>query len=57
MDTSGLGDFRPPTWRASRSWVSRLRDGRDVEIGFADFFTIRDGLIVDRATYLEAAAV
>lgn len=35
----------------------RLNDGRDVSIGFADFFTLRDELIAERATYFDTPAV
>lgn len=34
-----------------------LRDGRDVEVRFADFFSLRDGLFATRDTYFFAASV
>lgn len=35
----------------------RLRDGSSVTLGFADFFTVRKGVIVDRNTYFDTPAV
>lgn len=34
-----------------------LRDGKDVEVGFADFMRFEDGLIADRTTYFYSPAV
>lgn len=34
-----------------------LRDGRDVDVRFADFFSVRDGRFVTRDTYFFAASV
>jgi ketosteroid isomerase-like protein len=34
-----------------------LKDGTEVTVGFADFFHVRDGLITDRTTYFDRAAV
>lgn len=38
-------------------FVGRLKDGSRVDLGFADFFTLRDTLIVERTTYFAASAV
>lgn len=35
----------------------RLKNGSDVDLGFADFFTVRDELIVERITYFDTPAV
>lgn len=34
-----------------------LRDGKDVDVGFADFMRFEDGLIADRTTYFYNPAV
>lgn len=38
-------------------FVGRLKDGSQVGLGFADFFTIRASLIVTRATFFDSPAV
>ncbi|WP_116952014.1 nuclear transport factor 2 family protein [Jiangella endophytica] len=38
-------------------FIGHLKDGSRVDLGFADFFTLHDTLIVERATYFEASAV
>ena len=41
----------------SGCFVGRLKDGSPVDVGFADFFTVRDSLIVERATFFDSPAV
>lgn len=38
-------------------FTGSLKDGSQVDLGFADFFTLRDSLIVERATYFASPAV
>jgi ketosteroid isomerase-like protein len=38
-------------------FLGHLKDGTAVTVGFADFFHVRDGLITDRTTYFDRAAV
>ncbi|MCR1783811.1 nuclear transport factor 2 family protein [Nocardioides carbamazepini] len=38
-------------------FTGRLKDGSQVDLGFADFFTVRDSLIVARATFFDSPAV
>ena len=38
-------------------FTGRLKDGTDVDLGFADFFTLRRTLIATRTTYFAVAAV
>ncbi|MDQ6526644.1 nuclear transport factor 2 family protein [Nocardioides sp. LHD-245] len=35
----------------------RLRDGSSVTLGFADFFTVKEDLIIERSTYFETPTV
>ncbi len=39
------------------AFAGSLRDGTEVHLRFADFFTLRDGLIVRRNTYFHAPLV
>ena len=38
-------------------FTGKLKDGTDVELGFADFFLLRSTLIAERTTYFAVSAV
>jgi steroid delta-isomerase len=38
-------------------FVGRLKDGNEVDVGFADFFSLQEGRIAKRTTYFDRPAV
>ncbi len=38
-------------------FIGRLKNGSQVDLGFADFFTLRDSLIAARVTFFDSPAV
>ncbi|MCZ9883200.1 nuclear transport factor 2 family protein [Arthrobacter sp. B2a2-09] len=54
--TSLITDY-PDRVAVEGRFSGQLRDGRTVDLGFADFFCFQRGLILTRTTYFETAAV